>query len=115
MTTGTGRSRLPEQLRGTTKVVMLHVNYPSRAIAHGDVPDLSAIMTLEAGDVILTGTSAGAGIVEPGDEVTVELVGLSAVTTTVTQSDAPLSPLAAPPGGLQQAEGMPWARRRRAR
>ncbi|MEZ0109511.1 2-keto-4-pentenoate hydratase/2-oxohepta-3-ene-1,7-dioic acid hydratase in catechol pathway/regulator of RNase E activity RraA [Catenulispora sp. EB89] len=37
------------------------------------VADLSRTITLEPGDVILTGTPAGAGVVEPGDLVEVEV------------------------------------------
>jgi len=37
------------------------------------VADLSRTVTLEPGDVILTGTPAGAGVVEPGDLVEIEV------------------------------------------
>ncbi|MGH1548392.1 fumarylacetoacetate hydrolase family protein [Leifsonia poae] len=37
------------------------------------VADLSQLMTLEAGDVILTGTPAGSSVTEPGDTVEVEV------------------------------------------
>ncbi|MDX2931359.1 fumarylacetoacetate hydrolase family protein [Streptomyces ipomoeae] len=39
------------------------------------VADLSRLMTLEPGDVILTGTPAGASVVSPGDVVEVEVTG----------------------------------------
>ncbi|MEU6192179.1 fumarylacetoacetate hydrolase family protein [Streptomyces sp. NPDC047061] len=39
------------------------------------VADLSRLMTLETGDVILTGTPMGASVVEPGDLVEVEVTG----------------------------------------
>jgi 2-keto-4-pentenoate hydratase/2-oxohepta-3-ene-1,7-dioic acid hydratase in catechol pathway/regulator of RNase E activity RraA len=39
------------------------------------VADLSRTITLEPGDVILTGTPAGASVVEPGDAVEVEVSG----------------------------------------
>lgn len=42
------------------------------------VADLSRTMTLEPGDVILTGTPAGAGVVQPGDVVEVVLTALVA-------------------------------------
>jgi 2-keto-4-pentenoate hydratase/2-oxohepta-3-ene-1,7-dioic acid hydratase in catechol pathway/regulator of RNase E activity RraA len=61
------------------------------------VADLSAFMTLEPGDVILTGTPAGSRPVNPGDVVTVELVGLSKVTSPITTSDRPAFRLAPPP------------------
>ena len=37
------------------------------------IADLTRFMTLERGDVILTGTPAGTGVVAPGDVVEVEL------------------------------------------
>jgi 2-keto-4-pentenoate hydratase/2-oxohepta-3-ene-1,7-dioic acid hydratase in catechol pathway/regulator of RNase E activity RraA len=39
------------------------------------VADLSRLVTLEPGDVILTGTAAGASVVSPGDVVEVEVTG----------------------------------------
>jgi 5-oxopent-3-ene-1,2,5-tricarboxylate decarboxylase / 2-hydroxyhepta-2,4-diene-1,7-dioate isomerase len=56
------------------------------------VADLSRFMTLEPGDVILTGTPAGVGVCEPGDVVEVELEGVGSVTSTIvaaTQRTAP--------------------------
>ncbi|OLF05763.1 hypothetical protein BLA60_35230 [Actinophytocola xinjiangensis] len=47
------------------------------------VADLSRTITLEPGDVILTGTPTGAGIVLPGDVVEVELSGAGRLTNTV--------------------------------
>jgi len=44
---------------------------------------ISAIMTLEAGDVIATGTPEGVVPLRPGDVVEVELAGLGAVTNPV--------------------------------
>jgi 2-keto-4-pentenoate hydratase/2-oxohepta-3-ene-1,7-dioic acid hydratase in catechol pathway len=53
-----------------------------------DIPALlsfiSQIMTLEPGDLVLTGTPAGVGKLEPGDEVEVEVLGLSRVRNPVT-------------------------------
>ena len=46
---------------------------------------LSAIMTLEPGDVIITGTPAGAGFVEVGDCIDVEIEGLGTLTNQVVQ------------------------------
>jgi 2-keto-4-pentenoate hydratase/2-oxohepta-3-ene-1,7-dioic acid hydratase in catechol pathway len=50
----------------------------------------SQTMTFEPGDLILTGTPAGVGVfrtpprlLEPGDEVTVEIQGLGALTNPV--------------------------------
>lgn len=44
----------------------------------------SRIMTLEPGDVVATGTPAGVGALHPGDEVEVEVVGLSTVRNSVS-------------------------------
>jgi 2-keto-4-pentenoate hydratase/2-oxohepta-3-ene-1,7-dioic acid hydratase in catechol pathway/regulator of RNase E activity RraA len=61
------------------------------------VADLSQLMTLEPGDVILTGTPAGSSVAEPGDVVAVEVddpaAGLSTgkLTTTVTEGTIPLA------------------------
>ncbi len=52
-----------------------------------DIPTLlsyiSAIMTLEPGDVVATGTPAGVGPLAPGDVVEIEVVGLSRVRNPV--------------------------------
>lgn len=64
------------------------------------VADLSQHLTLEPGDVILTGTPAGSSVVGPGDVVTVEVDAPSApgaptsgrLGTTVTQGDVPFDP-----------------------
>lgn len=45
---------------------------------------ISHIMTLEPGDLVCTGTPAGVGTLKPGDEVEVEVVGVSRVRNTVT-------------------------------
>ncbi len=51
-----------------------------------DVPALlayaSAIMTLEPGDLVCTGTPAGVGPVRPGDEVLIEIEGLDPLRHT---------------------------------
>jgi 2-keto-4-pentenoate hydratase/2-oxohepta-3-ene-1,7-dioic acid hydratase in catechol pathway len=51
------------------------------------VPNLvayvSSIMTLEAGDVILTGTPSGVGTLVDGDEVTIEIEGIGQLTNSV--------------------------------
>ena len=58
------------------------------------VADLSQLMTLHPGDVILTGTPAGSSVIVPGDVVEVEVsdeaAGLSTgrLSTTVTQGEA---------------------------
>ncbi len=43
----------------------------------------SSIMTLHPGDVILTGTPAGVGKIQEGDEITVELEGVALLTNPV--------------------------------
>lgn len=52
------------------------------------IPDvlayISNVMTLEPGDLVLTGTPAGVGKLSPGDEVEVEIVGVSRVKNPVT-------------------------------
>ena len=44
---------------------------------------ISRVMTLEPGDLVLTGTPAGVGKLAPGDEVEVEVVGMSRVSNPV--------------------------------
>lgn len=72
------------------------------------VADLSRLMTLEPGDVILTGTPTGSSVVSPGDTVEVEVwvggaVGPVAGQTTgrlvspVAQDPLPLAPIGAMP------------------
>ena len=73
--------------------VVTRVN--GRERQHGSVGDMafdiptilsfvSRVMTLEPGDLVLTGTPAGVGKLEAGDEVEVEVVGLSRVRNPVT-------------------------------
>ena len=47
---------------------------------------ISQIMTLEPGDLVCTGTPAGVGTLQPGDEVEVEVLGVSRVRNTVVVS-----------------------------
>jgi regulator of RNase E activity RraA len=61
------------------------------------VADLSRTMTLRAGDIILTGTPAGAPVVQPGDVVEVELVGAGRLRNRVVEAPAPLAPVGAMP------------------
>jgi 5-oxopent-3-ene-1,2,5-tricarboxylate decarboxylase/2-hydroxyhepta-2,4-diene-1,7-dioate isomerase len=67
------------------------------------IADLSRFMTLQRGDVILTGTPAGATVIGPGAEVTVELVGLSAVHSRIVEASAPLAPHGAMPRATASA------------
>ena len=52
------------------------------------IPDvlayISTVMTLEPGDLVLTGSPAGVGKLSPGDEVEVEVLGFSRVRNPVT-------------------------------
>jgi 5-oxopent-3-ene-1,2,5-tricarboxylate decarboxylase / 2-hydroxyhepta-2,4-diene-1,7-dioate isomerase len=50
------------------------------------VADLSRFMTLEPGDVILTGAPGGACIVEPGDQVEVEIDGIGSVSNPIVEA-----------------------------
>ncbi|MDI6773175.1 MAG: fumarylacetoacetate hydrolase family protein [bacterium] len=43
----------------------------------------SRIMTLEPGDIIATGTPAGVGPLQPGDEVSIEIEGIGMLTNSV--------------------------------
>jgi 2-keto-4-pentenoate hydratase/2-oxohepta-3-ene-1,7-dioic acid hydratase in catechol pathway len=45
---------------------------------------ISAVMTLEPGDLVLTGTPEGVGTLAPGDVVEVEIAGVSRVSNPVT-------------------------------
>jgi 2-keto-4-pentenoate hydratase/2-oxohepta-3-ene-1,7-dioic acid hydratase in catechol pathway len=47
---------------------------------------ISNIMTLEPGDLVCTGTPAGVGTLQPGDEVEVEVLGVSRVRNPVIVS-----------------------------
>jgi 2-keto-4-pentenoate hydratase/2-oxohepta-3-ene-1,7-dioic acid hydratase in catechol pathway len=53
-----------------------------------DIPSLvsfiSGVMTLEPGDLVLTGTPEGVGTLAPGDVVEVEIAGVSRVSNPVT-------------------------------
>jgi 5-oxopent-3-ene-1,2,5-tricarboxylate decarboxylase/2-hydroxyhepta-2,4-diene-1,7-dioate isomerase len=53
--------------------------------------DLCRVITLEPGDVILTGTPANSRPMKPGDVVEVEITGLGRLTNTVEEWDVDLS------------------------
>jgi 5-oxopent-3-ene-1,2,5-tricarboxylate decarboxylase/2-hydroxyhepta-2,4-diene-1,7-dioate isomerase len=53
--------------------------------------DLSRLITLEPGDVVLTGTPANSRPMEPGDVVEVEVTGLGRLSNTVVHWDVDLS------------------------
>jgi 5-oxopent-3-ene-1,2,5-tricarboxylate decarboxylase/2-hydroxyhepta-2,4-diene-1,7-dioate isomerase len=67
------------------------------------VADLSRFMTLEPGDVILSGTPAGASVVVPGDVVEVRLEGAGSVTSTIVQGATELAPYGAMPKATADA------------
>ena len=67
------------------------------------IADLSRFMTLEPGDVILTGTPAGASVVVPGDVVEVRLEGAGSVTSTIVEGPAELAPYGAMPRATDEA------------
>jgi 2-keto-4-pentenoate hydratase/2-oxohepta-3-ene-1,7-dioic acid hydratase in catechol pathway len=54
----------------------------ARVLAH-----VTRFMTLEAGDLLLTGTPAGVGAVEPGDVMKVEVEGLGMLQNPVIDED----------------------------
>src|SRR3954465_3604111 len=53
--------------------------------------DLNRLITLEPGDVVLTGTPANSRPMEPGDVVAVEIDGLGRVQSTVVDGDVGLT------------------------
>jgi 5-oxopent-3-ene-1,2,5-tricarboxylate decarboxylase/2-hydroxyhepta-2,4-diene-1,7-dioate isomerase len=61
------------------------------------IADLSRLITLEPGDVILTGTPAHSRPVEIGDVVAVEVEGLGRLENTVVELDHDLEPLGTQP------------------
>jgi len=65
------------------------------------VADLSQLLTLQEGDIILTGTPAGASVARPGDVVEVEVSGGAHSTgrlrTTVTEGTTPFADFGAGP------------------
>jgi 2-keto-4-pentenoate hydratase/2-oxohepta-3-ene-1,7-dioic acid hydratase in catechol pathway len=81
----------PRDLRDLTVITRVNGQERQRGLASAmafDIPTLlsyiSHVMTLEPGDLVLTGSPAGVGKLEPGDEVEVEVVGLSRVRNPVT-------------------------------
>ena len=53
--------------------------------------DICRLITLEPGDIVLTGTPANSRPMEPGDVVEVEITGLGRLTNTVVEWDVDLS------------------------
>ncbi|MCA4133355.1 fumarylacetoacetate hydrolase family protein [Arthrobacter sp. M4] len=85
------------------------------------VADLSQLLTLEDGDIILTGTPAGASVANPGDVVEVEVsagaVSTGRLVTKVTEGSTPFADFGARPKvddtqreeawGSREAAGLP--------
>ena len=57
---------------------------------HYLVADIARNITLEPGDVLLSGTPANSRPVNPGDEVTVEVEGLGALTNHIVHGPTPI-------------------------
>jgi 5-oxopent-3-ene-1,2,5-tricarboxylate decarboxylase / 2-hydroxyhepta-2,4-diene-1,7-dioate isomerase len=66
------------------------------------VADVARLITLEPGDVLLTGTPANSRPVEPGDIVVVEIDGIGRLENTVVQSDRELEPVGEQPAVTAQ-------------
>jgi 5-oxopent-3-ene-1,2,5-tricarboxylate decarboxylase / 2-hydroxyhepta-2,4-diene-1,7-dioate isomerase len=66
------------------------------------VADLSRLVTLEPGDVLLTGTPANSRPVEPGDVVVVEVDGIGRLENTVGQSTEELEQVGEQPAVTAQ-------------
>jgi 5-oxopent-3-ene-1,2,5-tricarboxylate decarboxylase/2-hydroxyhepta-2,4-diene-1,7-dioate isomerase len=61
------------------------------------IADLSRLITLEPGDVLLTGTPANSRPVEPGDVVAVEVSGIGRLENTVVELERDLEPVGEQP------------------
>jgi 5-oxopent-3-ene-1,2,5-tricarboxylate decarboxylase / 2-hydroxyhepta-2,4-diene-1,7-dioate isomerase len=66
------------------------------------VADLSRLVTLQPGDVLLTGTPANSRPVEPGDVVAVEVEGIGRLENTVVESDEVLEQVGEQPAVTAQ-------------
>lgn len=83
------------------------------------VADLSQLITLEAGDLILTGTPAGASVIKPGDRVEVEVDAPGApgeptsgrLVTTVTAGEVPFAEYGARPRVDEATRADAWGSR----
>src|SRR5580692_7440403 len=71
------------------------------------VADLSRMMTLMPGDLILSGTSANSRPVHPGDTVVVEVAGLGRLSNTIAEGERALSSEAGwPPSASAKVTGV---------
>ena len=68
---------------GSTDEIAWHIHYLDT--------DLARLITLEPGDIILSGTPAVSRPVEPGDVVTVEVEGLGVLRNTIVEGPVPVS------------------------
>jgi 5-oxopent-3-ene-1,2,5-tricarboxylate decarboxylase/2-hydroxyhepta-2,4-diene-1,7-dioate isomerase len=66
------------------------------------IADLARLITLEPGDLLLTGTPANSRPVQPGDIVAVEVDGIARLENRVIQSDAPLPEIGEQPAVTAQ-------------
>ncbi|HJS25504.1 MAG TPA: fumarylacetoacetate hydrolase family protein [Actinomycetota bacterium] len=70
---------------------------------HYLVADIARTITLEPGDVILSGTPANSRPVEPGDVVEVEVEGLGTLRNTIVDGDVPVrDDVGAQPSGSEE-------------
>jgi 2-keto-4-pentenoate hydratase/2-oxohepta-3-ene-1,7-dioic acid hydratase in catechol pathway len=83
--------RVPDELGELTVVTRVKGTERQRGVAREmifDIPAIlsfiSGIMTLEPGDLVLTGSPAGVGKLAPGDVVEVEVLGISRVSNPVS-------------------------------
>jgi 5-oxopent-3-ene-1,2,5-tricarboxylate decarboxylase / 2-hydroxyhepta-2,4-diene-1,7-dioate isomerase len=71
------------------------------------IADLSRMMTLMTGDLIMTGTPANSRPVNPGDSVCVEIEGLGRLTNTVAEGETVVSDEAGwPPSASEKVTGV---------
>jgi 2-keto-4-pentenoate hydratase/2-oxohepta-3-ene-1,7-dioic acid hydratase in catechol pathway/regulator of RNase E activity RraA len=61
------------------------------------VADLSRFITLEPGDIVLTGTPAGSRPAVPGDVVEVEVEGVGRIRNEIAEETEPIEPIGASP------------------
>jgi 5-oxopent-3-ene-1,2,5-tricarboxylate decarboxylase/2-hydroxyhepta-2,4-diene-1,7-dioate isomerase len=66
------------------------------------IADVARLITLEPGDVLLTGTPANSRPVDPGDRVAVEVDGIGRLENHVVQSDDELEPVGEQPAVTAQ-------------
>jgi 5-oxopent-3-ene-1,2,5-tricarboxylate decarboxylase/2-hydroxyhepta-2,4-diene-1,7-dioate isomerase len=66
------------------------------------IADITRLITLEPGDVLLTGTPANSRPVQPGDRVAVEVEGIGRLENLVVQSDEELEPVGEQPAVTAQ-------------